>query len=276
MNSVPTPGWHDQTPSPGPTPLSPTRRVILWLELVISMLLTLLFGFAACQSFAEAGRRGHTVGGGVVLVFMTLATGWWLARVLYRLHHPYAGLRTLGVPGSLLMPRTSSGRMRKRHSPRYTRNLALTFAVMGLVPLALVPSGIAHTERSSYVQTHGLLSTGTVTSVNNDQSCSRGGCWWTSQIRVDLSVPVGGVTTTTIHTPFASSLRTGESTTFLVDPSDPSWSEIPGARFDGAGAWIGLVVVLGFFWLLAGWCLFLWRRAVRRTAYGATVGLTAP
>jgi hypothetical protein len=272
VNSVSSAERQDGTAAPSGPQLSRARRVMLCVELLASALLTLLFGLAACQSFAQAGRHGVTVGGGVVLVVLTLLTGWWFVRVLYRLHHPYVRVRTLVAPVSLRMARSLADR---RHSPRipsYLRNLGLGFAAMGLVALALVPVGISQMHKSSYVQTHGVLSTGTVIHAANSEYCGKAGCSWTGKIEMRLTDPVAGVTATTIHTPFATSLRTGERTTFLVDPLDPSWAEIPGTPFYGTGAWLAPVAALAFLWLLAGWSLFRWRAAVRRIRYGATAG----
>jgi hypothetical protein len=260
-----TPGGWMSEPEVRPDPtLSGKRRVFLWVELVVSGLLALFFGLAAIGVFSTLGQQGSTVVGGIVCVVIMLLAGWWLARVIFRLHHPHVGVRTVAAPGSLRMPLDASGR-RARHSKHSARNTAVIFTVFGLISLGLLPIGLHDAHRSAYTQAHGVASIGTVISVHNNQSCNKGSCWWTSADLVDLTTPpVNGATTTTLRTPYATSLKAGNTVSFLVDPQEPSWAEIPGHPLDHASAWYAFVIIGGLYLLIAalGWYL-LWRRTRR-------------
>jgi hypothetical protein len=267
-----TPGGWMSEPQVRPEPtLSGKRRVLLWIELVVAGLLTLFFGLAGIGVLSTLGQKGSTVVGGIVCVIIMLLAGWWLARVIFRLHHPHVGARTMAAPGSLRMPLDGSGRRRTRHSKHSARNTAVIFTVFGLISLGLLPVGLHDAHRSAYTQAHGVPSIGRVISVDNTQSCSKGSCWWTSADLIDLTTPrVNGATTTTLHTPFATSLTAGDMVSLLVDPQEPSWSEIPGHPLDHASAWYAFVIIGGLYWLIAGLGWYaLWRRARRPHPDGA-------
>lgn len=264
--------------------MSRARRRFQIAELLVVPFAVVVLGTLACVFF----RDGHA-GDGVLLIVATLLCVWLFVRALFSLHHPGTPVQTLAVPGRALIPRyeddpyardatetthragapvmgTASSRSRRRHhSPRYFRNMGLSFFGFGLIALAVTFVGISDADKTSLVQGHGLARTGTVIRASNSRVCDRG-CSYTARITVRLAQPISGVSVTTIHTPFTVRLSTGESVRFLVDPREPSWSEFAGHPFYRPVAWIAPLGLALFYWLLAAFGLRSWRRRLRAIA----------
>jgi hypothetical protein len=78
---------------------------------------------------------------------------------------------------------------------------------------------------SNYTQHHGVLDSGTISSVSNTQS-DRGS--WSATVQITLGRPVVGVTSTTLTVGNAVNSPDGTPVTVLVDPQDPAHAEYPG------------------------------------------------
>lgn len=121
----------------------------------------------------------------------------------------------------------------------------------------------AAVDQSGYTQAHGLLRSGTVTSVTNHQTKSP-----SSDLGVRLDQPVDGQVTTTAHVSPITSLTPGATVRVLVDPQNPSYAEFPGQRYIQQSsldvATIALAVCLAFFVLTAAWWGRVWYRQRRR------------
>lgn len=142
--------------------------------------------------------------------------------------------------------RWTRGRRRRLRSP-WSR-------VAGGVFLILV-SGVcgydayaanASAAQSSYTQSSGVRENATVTNVENDQNCGRGGCSYSADIYVDLPAPVSGQTSTVVNVPDNVSDSDGQTISVLVDPRNPGYAELPG-RPDASGSdtiWISVVAAV--------------------------------
>ncbi len=221
-------------------------------------------------------RVGQLIGVLVCVGLLYLATRW-VIRVEHRLrrHQPIAlafaaGSPTAGVSGPVRavsgpVPArgatgagagiaVSRGRARTHSSRTSTRRrrhygpvgTSVIAAIFGAITLGLIAGAVStHSQgvRSGFVQSHGILSTAMVDSVDNTQQCSRSGCSYTSAIAVTLPAPVRGVASTVVHYPDYSDLSFGETVGVLVDPRQPGYAELPGAKFVNAGDWIILAVM---------------------------------
>lgn len=152
---------------------------------------------------------------------------------------------------------TTTGR-RYRGSRRYSPGTAIFFtALCGVVALLLVGAAIqihSEADRSSLVQHHGIARTASVVSVDNSYHSSRGGGYYTADIGVTFSPPVGSATSTTVRYPGQSSDYAGEQVSILIDPKDARYAEYPGdpdtQSFDWIAATVGAVFFGVFFVLL--------------------------
>jgi hypothetical protein len=103
----------------------------------------------------------------------------------------------------------------------------------------IVYSVFAHGDaaRSSYTQAHGVRRAARV--ISEDIGTGKDP---TSTVVVQLSEPVNGHDTTTVHIPFAPAFAyfPGTPVTVVVDPQDPGYAELPGAPYISSGVWEAL------------------------------------
>jgi hypothetical protein len=250
---------------PAPAPEGPPTW--LWLELAAAVLLTGFVGFASLGFVLNAAgansgtSRGGQLVGAFICIGLTVLCARWAVHVEHRLRRRrHAVARTFeaaaAVPGGGVVVAPSSAgappaparrpRRRRRHTygPVAVSIFVLLFA--GATVGCIFGSFSAHAAgaKSSYTQGHGTRTTGTVELVNNEQSCGRYSCSYTSRISVSLSPPVDGVDMTIVHFPDYSSLNSGDQVPVLVDPKDPSYAELPGHTFQSSWVWL-VPVVLG-------------------------------
>src|SRR5439155_10905011 len=93
--------------------------------------------------------------------------------------------------------------------------------------------------------------------VGERKQCGAGteACEYTAEILAALSPPVNGTAGTFINYPGYSKLDRGQHVSVLVNPKDPRYSEIPGARFARASRWIVWAVLAVAFALLSAYQL---------------------
>lgn len=96
--------------------------------------------------------------------------------------------------------------------------------------------------RSAYTQAHGAARQATIITVQNimHQSHSHHGgthTWYTAQMTVSVSPPVGGFSQTTVQVPRAVSYVSGQTVGVLVDPRQPGYAELPGVPDVTSGQW---------------------------------------
>jgi hypothetical protein len=240
---------------------SPRRRHWLWLELAVAGAVAILFAVVALGFVLEAvgayPRQGSSRAAQAILavVFIGLAVlcGRWALHVEHRLRRggPVASAFEavhMRPAGGLRLP-PGVGR-RRGYGPVGT---SVLLAVFVLATLAFIGGAIgakAAAARSSYVQQHGVRAIAIVDSVDNTEHCSRSGCDYTSAITATLGRPVQGRSVTVIHYRGRSDLLAGESVLVLVDPKQPSYAEVPGARFESSWGWILAVVgAVCFAWM---------------------------
>lgn len=136
-----------------------------------------------------------------------------------------------GEPGSdsaaspLAGQRTQARKRARNPGAVFLIGLALTLgSVGGLLFTATVVNAAA--SKSGNTQAHGLLRSGTVTSVTNHETRDP-----SSDVGVRLEEPVNGRATTTAHVRPITSLKLGAAVQVLVDPQDPGYAEFPGHRY---------------------------------------------
>lgn len=105
--------------------------------------------------------------------------------------------------------------------------LALFFAVLAIAPGIAFASSYSAFERSSYTQASGLPDSATVISekVGTGKAAE-------TDVTVRLATPVGGQDTSVVNITGAHSYTSGQRISVLVDPRDPSYSELPGLPDD--------------------------------------------
>ena len=235
-------GAREGTPGTDPTP-APQRSGRLWALLALIEVAVFLLAMAAAGLALEAAARrvpstgskaAHAIGAILVLALMVVCARWG-ARV--------------------------GGRLRRGRAIAMGTTLAIfvLFAVISVVT-AIVDHSAA--TRSAYTQAHGVRATALVLVVGERKQCGAGteACEYTALILAELSPPVNGSKGTFIHYPGYSKLDRGQHVTVLVDPRDPRYSEIPGARFEPASRWIVWAMLAAVFILLSAYQL----RAVLR------------
>jgi DivIVA domain-containing protein len=84
-------------------------------------------------------------------------------------------------------------------------------------------------ERSNYTQASGISDSATVTSENVGTGKAA-----ETHVTVRLDTPVGGRDISVVNIAGAASYRPGDRISILVDPQDPSYSELPGRPDDTA------------------------------------------
>ena len=105
--------------------------------------------------------------------------------------------------------------------------LALFFAVLAIAPGVALASSYSAFERSSYTQASGLPDSATVISerVGTGKAAE-------TDVTVRLATPVGGQDTSVVNIAGAHRYPSGQRISVLVDPRDPSYSELPGLPDD--------------------------------------------
>jgi hypothetical protein len=224
----------------------------LWTELLLGAALALFLGFltlgfvlnAAGAYHSHSGRVGQGIAAVICLALLVPCVRWTIS-VEHRLrrHHPIvrhfeARHDNVQRPRARVLVRG-----RRRYGPV---GLTVGTLLFGALTIGFAVGAVvehAHASRSAYVQHHGTFVVGTVASVVNTEHCSRGGCHYTAAVAVLLGRRVAGTGSTTVHYPGFSSLVTGEPVQVLVDPKQPAYAEIPGARFTSAANWIVLVIL---------------------------------
>lgn len=253
-----TPDFSMQTPGGA----KPQRG--LWALFGLSAAICLAAGGALLAfltgEFDPAPRPGAASIGQVLGTAISLCVLVASARVTAELEHRLRSQR----PEAQALEAAHSARQARlrRHHHRFSpATMALTCLLFTCVAVALVALGIdsqASDARSAMVQGRGTRVAGIVQAVHNHQYCQAvaGGagtsaCIPRAEIVVRLDRPVGGVRTTTAHYPYLSFLRVGQAVTVLVDPRQPTYAELPGHRYRGAGGWILFAAAAGLLGLLA-------------------------
>jgi hypothetical protein len=180
--------------------------------LVVGLVLVLAV-LSRWSHHAEHGLRGHTT---VAQSYAATSGGWQSALPLG------AGSAVFG----------------RRYSPTSTGLSAVLFAAGAVLCCALAIAGHSQAVRSAFVQHHGTPAAATVTSVDNQQHCSRHSCSWTALISTTLSPPADGATTTVVHYPQYSMLGAGVRIAVLVDPKEPGYAELSGYPYKTKATWI--------------------------------------
>ena len=105
--------------------------------------------------------------------------------------------------------------------------LALFFAVLAIAPGVAFASSYSAFERSSYTQASGIPDSATVISerVGTGKAAE-------TDLTVRLATPVGGQDTSVVNIAGAHRYPSGQRISVLVDPRDPSYSELPGLPDD--------------------------------------------
>ncbi|HUN37089.1 MAG TPA: hypothetical protein VMU95_34255 [Trebonia sp.] len=130
-------------------------------------------------------------------------------------------------------------------------------ATFGTLSGLLVPKYQLSTE----TQHHGVLDSGTISSVTNTESKPG---HWSAAVRITLDRPVDGVTSTTLQVGSAVSSPAGTPETVLVDPQDPGYAEHPGhPTYPLLGLVLLFLLPAGVSALLFGFAV--WRLAVIRS-----------
>jgi hypothetical protein len=254
---------------PGGDPEPSNRPIGLWLELILAIVLAGVLGLLGVGFLINAlgarshGRGGQLVGAIVCFGLAFLCTRWAIAiEHRMRRHQPTAQAFAAAQANQSKSTKPTSvhvaqaGGTRPRRAPgragvagrgKYgPLALGISIAVFGLGAVALAVGAVYSYkagQRSTFVQHHGIRANGLVEEVDNTQHCSKSGCDYTAAILVNLSPPVDGAQTTTVHYPDFSNLENGETITVLVDPKQLDYAELPGSRFESSWLWIVLVVL---------------------------------
>jgi hypothetical protein len=275
------------SPTRIPETASPGRRRWLAIELLGAVGLTLALGLLALgfvlESVGAYPRQGSSRAGQIVgaVVFLGLAVlcSRWALHVEHRLRrgdHVARAFESTHMSGARRVRLPPGVGRRRGYGPVGT---SVILAFFGLATLAFIGIAIearAEGSRSSFVQHHGVRDTATVIAVDNTEHCSRGGCSYTAAITATLSSPVAGAPVTVVHYRGFSNLVQGQPIIVLVDPKQPSYAELPGARFETSWAWIvGAVLALVFAWLTWTEARVL-RRLLAHRSTVRTHGVTRP
>ena len=231
-------------------------RLRLWTALAVAVVLAAIAALAGLGGVISIfSTRHRDVSGGIVIACLSIIVIVLCVRWAVRTEHR---LRTV-PPGSTASPgrperapRQNPRLYHHRHGPVVTAVGAIFFTLVAAGMIVGAVEGIGAWRLSRYVQAHGTERTATVESVNEVAHHGRYSTWYTSDVGVMLSAPVGGQITTTAHYPGPSTLVTGDRVTVLVDPARPGYAEFPGSAYSGAGAWIALLVFVPFMLLVAG------------------------
>ncbi|HTW97694.1 MAG TPA: DUF3592 domain-containing protein [Acidimicrobiales bacterium] len=131
-----------------------------------------------------------------------------------------------------------------RAGRRYSPVSASAAIVLFLVVLAIsVVSTVAEerdASRSAFTQSNGIPVEATVSSVDDIWHSERyGSGYYTSEIYVVLQRPVDGTRSSTVYYP--GQYSGGSTMPVVVDPDDPSYSEVPGSPSTARSTWYGLL-----------------------------------
>lgn len=170
-------------------------------------------------------------------------------------------------PGSGSGPKKAGGSSQGRGSG-FVRLLALAlfFAVLAIAPGIAFASSYSAVERSSYTQASGIPDSATVISerVGTGKAAE-------TDVTVRLATPVGGQDTSVVNVAGAHSYPSGQKISVLVDPRDPSYSELPGLPDDlplETAVATALIIVLLTVAAVAS-LIAAFRKLLRRPAIGA-------
>ncbi len=261
-------------------------------ELVVASLIAAFMALALLGFVIEASSshiahnntsRGSQVGAAIFCVVILLLAMAWAWRAEHRLRHAvgHPVARALEARATNPPPtpvRRALYRQRHHYGPVALFCFTVLFGLFGFGMLVNAISKISDASRTSYVQHHGVLTTGTVENVNNNESCGRGGCTYTAEIAVTLATPVGGTTQSIVHYPDYSNLTIGDQVEVLVDPKQPGYSELPGHPDVQTIDWIMAFFMAAFFLLFFGvLSRTLWRlRRQSRADRAEPAALAAP
>ncbi len=231
------------------------RRAWYICGLVFSIVAAVVFGLAslagiagATGSASERARSGETFAGDVVLAIVAAIIGGlciaFAVHMEHRLrrHQPAAKAWAGSAPTSFWPVRVRTGGGR-RYSPGVTIFSIVLFTGIfaGLVVGAVVTHGEA--DRSARVQHHGIPRLAVVVAAQNHYHSTKGGGYYTADIRVIFSPPVQGQSTTVVRFPGRSNARPGEFQQILIDPRNTGYAELPGSPSTEGSSWIVLVVL---------------------------------
>jgi hypothetical protein len=166
------------------------------------------------------------------------------------------------------LSRGGSPKARQKPNPRLLFFLCLGLMLLSLGSFAVILATlVVPFDKSAYTQAHGLLQSGIVTSVANQEGRTD-----SADVGVRLARPVGGQPTTTAHVPTRVSLSPGAAVQVLVDPQDPGYAELPHQPYTlkssaQVGAIVGLVLIAASTagTVVSAWA---WRRQRRGQARG--------
>jgi uncharacterized membrane protein YhaH (DUF805 family) len=262
-------------------------RSRFWLSIVIAAVAAVLLGLFGLSLLIWAIHSRNATGGagkatGILVGVLLLCGCASCVLTIIHLEHRLRGHPAGKIAADPLADvyRNAPASWRR---PRRRRNSPVTCAIVGVALLALTAgsfiaasSARTQADQSSYVQAHGLQRTALVLSVQNIQHQSRSSTWYTAQVTATLSPPVNGDLSTTVYVPNGVSYRSGNIIAVLVDPANPTYSELPGQPFVTSSEWIGDVVA-GVFFAIFG-CLLVVTSALtirRRHAWRATLPAAA-
>jgi hypothetical protein len=280
--------------TPEPTDRDKLRaRVELGLAVFFGILFTLLLIGALTDALQlhqdKHASRGGLIALAVVAIGLLVLCFEWARSAEHRLKlvqgHPVANAFELSNQAAVVTSgadppiaetrreRVRRLRRKRRYGPRGTAAATVIYvlATIGLIVAAFALRSDA--DRSAYTQSHGVASTGTVTNVDNIQTCGRYSCSYHAHIAVTLNPPVEGHATSTVSYPAFSSVNVGDQIQVLVDPQQPDYAELPGSPSVKPGQWIGLLVFGVVFALLA---VFMGRRLKRMLAARKQVATGGP
>jgi hypothetical protein len=233
---------------------------MLWAGALAAAALALSGGVLSVVTVSEVAHTdivstGLDVEGNVVLgavgILLTVLSGWWGVRCEHLLRHRHPAIRRLTASQSLFR-----GWRRERHGPTSTAlGLAVYVVFVGLMVPGVV-SGYHDARHSSDTQHGGARRDGTIVKIVYVGQFGRSGIRYpnylysTSESMVELSSPVAGHRSTTLHYRSSSEnpgmsfsvgnnmVGAGRVVQVLVDPKDPAYSEFPGFPVVGSSAWI--------------------------------------
>jgi TRAP-type C4-dicarboxylate transport system permease small subunit len=220
-----------------------------------------------------------------VLVFLLAVAGAGLALETVAHRVPSAASKTAHGAGAVavLAVMVACAHWAARIGDRVRRGRAIaTGLTLGIFALFTVLCAItavldqSAATRSGYTQSHGVRATATVMVVGEQKKCGAGAeaCEYTAEILARLSPPVNGTAGTFIHYPGYSKLDRGQNVTVLVDPKQPTYAEIPGARFATQSRWIVYAILAFVFAVLSVREVLALRRL--RSARQGSQAISAP
>lgn len=252
--------------------------ITLALTGTLGLILTVVGLLAVIGSLAAGTGRSW---GGAAGALAILAVGvLFLSEALRRDRHIWHSLYN---QAALALP--PGQRIRRRPPVHSPIALALCALIMAGIAIAAIVSAVQlHSQSgvSAYTQSSGLRRYALVSAVQSIEHQSRSSTWYTAEISAVLAQPVAGHLATTIWVPYSVSAQRGQLIRVLVDPRQPSYSEVPGAPYVTAGQWITQVVIAVVAVSLAalvGWGTLEASKAWRRwktLSRGIAPGASAP